>query len=261
MPELPEVESTARKMQQALRGEIFQRAQLQWKRSWSESSLAPRNLVNQNIQKVTRRGKFIVIQLERSVMLIHLRMSGRIDIDCEAGPHHRVSFTMQSGLQWHLRDPRKFGRVSLLRNTEAVFSALGPEPLDLQLRANHLHHLLLTRNRGMKTLLLDQSFLAGLGNIYVDEVLWQTGIHPLRNSRSITLAEARDLLTNIRKTLRRAIRLHGTDFGDYVVKDGRYQPGVYGRTGEPCLCCKSPITRIVVGQRGTHFCSQCQQLC
>jgi formamidopyrimidine-DNA glycosylase len=260
MPELPEVESTARKMQQALCGEVFQRAKLQWQRSWSETSLAPRHLVNENIQAVTRRGKYIVIQLERSALLIHLRMSGRIDIDCDAGPHHRVSFTMQSGLQWHLRDPRKFGRVTLLRDTEVVFSALGPEPLDMQLRAPALHQLLQARSRGIKTLLLDQSFLAGLGNIYVDEVLWQTGIHPLRNSRSITLAEARDLLTNIRKTLRRAIKLHGTDFGDYVVSDGRYQPGVYGRTGESCLRCKSTIERIVVGQRGTHFCSQCQQL-
>jgi formamidopyrimidine-DNA glycosylase len=168
-----------------------------------------------------------------------------------------ISF--QSGYRLSFNDPRKFGRVWLLADPSAVLATLGPEPLDDAFTADRLYSLLQDHRRQLKPLLLDQSFLAGLGNIYTDEALHQAKLHPLRLSHSITIEESVQLWRAIRQVLQEGIRRNGASI-DWVYRGGDFQNyfRVYRRTGQPCPVCATPVERILVGQRGSHFCPQCQ---
>jgi formamidopyrimidine-DNA glycosylase len=147
----------------------------------------------------------------------------------------------------------------LVEQLEQVTGNLGAEPLSDEFSSSYLAIGMSSRKRAAKALLLDQSFIAGLGNIYVDESLWKAQIHPTTLSNKIAPAKVIALHAAIRETLMQAISLLGTDFGDHVVDGGMYRPVVYGREDEPCLRCKTPIKKIRVGQRGTHFCPTCQR--
>ena len=269
MPELPEVETIARSLAPALLGRRILAVEVHWPGSIHGISVADftRGICKSRIDRVSRRGKFLHITLSRrnkqSQILVHLRMSGRLELQdssCIARKHDRVLLKIEGGKHLCFNDTRKFGRMYLVADAAEITAALGPEPLENELNERNFFEALTYKRTAIKPLLLNQKFLAGVGNIYADESLWRARIHPERKSDTILRQEAGRLLKAIRFTLRHAIRFHGTDAGDGVVDFGRYTPKVYGRNGEKCPRCKSLIRRIVVAQRGTHFCPRCQRI-
>jgi len=270
MPELPEVETIARTLrlgsqnQPALIGRCILGADLLWERTLAEPSPAefiPR-LTGQVIEDIGRRGKFLYLRLTCDWLLFHLRMSGDILVKPAGTPretHDRLVLELDGELQLVFNDARKFGRVWLVDEVDHVVGNLGPEPLDEGLTAGGFFTRLHGTQRQLKPLLLDQNFLAGLGNIYVDEALNLAKLHPLIPANHITVEQAECLLESIRIVLRDGIARNGASI-DWVYRGGDFQNyfRVYQRTGEPCPECGTAIARIVVGQRGTHFCPQCQ---
>jgi formamidopyrimidine-DNA glycosylase len=180
----------------------------------------------------------------------------------EAPPdkHAHTIFHFADGTALRFSDTRKFGKVFLVGEVDDVTGALGPEPLEPAFTAKRLGQMLAERKRALKPLLLDQTFIAGLGNIYTDEALHMAGLHPLRRSNSLSPAETRALWLAIRRALRSGIRHNGASI-DWAYRGGGFQHHfrVYDRAGQPCAKCGQPIRRIVVGQRGTHFCPSCQR--
>ena len=231
-----------------------------------------RAVVGARVRSVWRRGKYLVFELQRGkrdagCLVGHLRMTGRMHVEAggwDPGPHSRVRLDLDNGRAFHFIDVRKFGRLVWCEAPEEVWPQLGPEPLSEEFTAEWLVENLRARKRQLKPLLLDQAFLAGLGNIYVDESLHQAGLHPTRTSETVRAAVARKLHAAIQTTLAEAIEREGSSF-DTFYRTPEGQPGsyqhqfqVYGRQGKPCRTCGRSITRIVVGQRGTHLCSRCQ---
>jgi formamidopyrimidine-DNA glycosylase len=272
MPELPEVETIKNLLRQgkgntpSLLGMAVANAHLLWDRTLAQPSPQEftRRVIGQRVDEIERRGKFLHFRLSRDSLLIHLRMSGDLLIgpmDMPAGAYDRLVLDMQEGVRLVFSDPRKFGRAWLVDEPQAILGGLGPEPFDPQLTSEEFHQRLQDHHRQIKPLLMDQSFLAGLGNIYTDEALHLARVHPLQLSDRISLVESARLLEGIRKVLAEGIRRNGASI-DWVYRGGDFQNHfrVYQRTGEPCPVCGTPIARIVVGQRGTHYCPKCQEL-
>jgi formamidopyrimidine-DNA glycosylase len=222
---------------------------------------------------VARRGKFITMQLGTGqTLLTHLRMTGKLlilspDVDPLADPHVRVCFQLDDGRWLVFSDTRKFGRMYLVDDPLEVLGKLGPEPLSDAFNPTRLTELFAGRTGRIKPLLLNQSFLAGLGNIYADEALWRARIHPLRGAATLTSDEVARLHDGIVSVLREAIADGGTSLRDnqYRQPDGEagaYQDllAIYGRAGRNCPRCGATVERLVVGQRGTHICPRCQVL-
>ena len=222
---------------------------------------------------IRRRGKLIVLHLDDGLhLIVHLRMTGRFELGASPSyhqPHIHVILALDDGRQLMFHDTRKFGRFYLTKDPDTITGNLGPEPLDEGFTSKAMMQMLKDRRRRIKPLLLDQHFLAGLGNIYVDEALWASGIHPLRSACSLNKKETRALHRSIRQVLRQAIANGGTSLGkglgNYAwlnQERGRNSETlkVFRRTGKACLKCGSPIERIVVAQRGTHVCIKCQKL-
>ena len=264
MPELPEVETIARKLKPDLAGKTILSAKLLWPRTLAVPS--PRKfktqIQGQTIQDVSRRAKFLTIQLSDATLLVHLRMSGDLLIrDSTIRPelHDRLVLQLSEGRSLVFNDTRKFGRVWLTTNPEEVLGRLGPEPLSTDFSAQWLHTALHKKHRQLKPLLLDQTFLAGLGNIYTDEALHIARLHPLTLSSSITAQQAEALHEAIHAVLNEGIRRNGASF-DWVYRGGEFQNyfRVYGREDEECPVCHTKIKRILVGQRSTHYCPACQ---
>lgn len=274
MPELPEVETVVRDLAAAeIAGRKIRRVEVLHPSVIAQ--LAPRafvrRLVGRKITGVTRRAKFIVFQLEGDeVLTLHLRMTGQLHLARTArdDKHDHLRLTLDDGRILIYHDPRRFGRWKLARSAEEIFRALGPEPLDEKLTATDFAARLRQHHRQLKPLLLDQTFLAGLGNIYVDESLFAARLHPRRRAQTVKPEQARVLLAAIRRILSAAIRARGTTLG---LGEGNFASPyhmhgtfklklkAYGRTGAPCSRCGTAIKRIVVGQRSTHFCPQCQR--
>lgn len=270
MPELPEVETIAKALREggrdgsAILGRRIDRAHLLWEGTLATPSPAEfkSRIAGQKIRNVSRRGKYLLLALSSDTMLIHLRMSGDLLVETRRhspAPHHRMMLDLEGGLRLSFHDPRKFGRVWLTGEPQTVLGKLGPEPLDANFTTQNFSELLRARHRQIKPLLLDQTFIAGLGNIYADETLHLAHIHPLTLADSLDLTQAEKLLTSIRQVLQEGILSNGASI-DWVYRGGDFQNHfrVYQRTGEPCHNCETPIERIVVGQRGTHFCPACQ---
>ncbi len=273
MPELPEVETFARLLRPHIVGRAITGADVRWARSVGGR---PRRFlegaVGARIVGLTRRAKFLRFDLERGgaasgALLCHLRMTGRLHVEPGAAPpgaHARVLLELDDERVLHFDDVRKFGRFVFEPDPVEALSHLGPEPLEAAFDGAWLHAALQGSRRRLKPLLLDQGFLAGLGNIYVDESLHGAGLHPLRPAHRVRPDEAQRLALAVRAVLTGAIAREGSSFdGFYRTPEGR--PGgfqdelrVYGRTGEPCRGCRAPIVRIVVGQRSTHLCPTCQ---
>lgn len=270
MPELPEVETVARGLRAPLIGRSIVSVTVSWPRTIARPDVDEfvSRIVGCRVVSVDRRGKYIVITLNQGHILIHLKMSGRLLV-LSAGippdPHVRLCFRLDDGRQLHFRDVRKFGRVYWVDDPAQVTAGLGPEPLSADFTLDQFRRLLARRSGRLKSLLLNQEFVAGLGNIYADEALFSARLHPLRRADSLTPEEQESLHGAIRSVLGQAVLSRGTtlDDGGYVDADG--QPGgfqgriaVYGRGGELCLRCQTPVERIVVGGRSTHFCPSCQ---
>ena len=270
MPELPEVESTVRYLRERLQGHMITSLYVGWSGSVDRPGIRKFKelLSGAQVVDVSRRAKFIVMHVSHpkfaeklQYLLTHLRMSGSYDVvngDKLRSKHDHVIFTFDDGRELRFHDPRKFGRLYLVSDMTEITSKLGPEPLSEEFTATVLQTRVGSVRRRIKTALLDQSILAGLGNIYVDEALWRSKIHPMTPSHRISDSRFGVLHHSIRSILTEAIDASGTDFHDGVVEGGMYRPQAYGRTGDPCERCGVKIRRIVVGQRGTHFCPRCQ---
>jgi formamidopyrimidine-DNA glycosylase len=275
MPELPEVETVARRLQARLPGATIRAADVLWPRTIAYPQPAERfalEVSGSTVDRVGRRAKSVVVHLaDGRVLTVALRMTGALIIappGAAPDPHARVVFDLADGRQLRFRDARKFGRIGLYpgrgrRRVADVFARHGPEPLAPSFTARRLAERLGRRSARLKSLLLDQSFIAGVGNIYADEALWRARLHPLRRADTLTDVEIHRLHRAIRAALREGLAGGGASYRDYVDPDG--EPGlaaermrVYRRTGEPCFRCGRRIERIVVSQRATHFCPRCQ---
>jgi formamidopyrimidine-DNA glycosylase len=275
MPELPEVETIAKDLNTAgVAGKTLTCARVYWDRTIAEPSVPEfcRLIEKKQIAAVGRRGKFLVIDFTGGGhLLVHLRMSGRLHLvssGAERLTHEHVVFAFEDGSELRFHDTRKFGRIYLMADAEQILGRLGPEPLDPRFTHRVLYAGMRKRSRRVKPLLLDQGFVAGLGNIYTDEALWEAKIHPCRRSDSLSQKEAETLHAAIRRVLRRGIKNLGTSLGTgkanfYSVgrRRGRNRDElkVFRRTGEPCPRCAVPVQRIIVGQRSTHICPRCQK--
>lgn len=275
MPELPEVQTIVNDMAgSGIIGCKIAGAKVAWPPTIAVPSASDflKRIVGMSIREIGRRGKYIVIRLDDEwVLVVHLRMTGRFFYSNRAVkpmPHVHVVFSMSDGRHLCYHDTRKFGRFYLTTHPEQLLGSLGPEPLFRSFTSRRLKDALLNRMRQIKPLLLDQSFLAGLGNIYVDEALWAAKLHPLRRSDTLTDTEIRALHLAIRRVLRRGIQNRGTTLGGG--QGNFYSLGavrgtnegalkVFRRTGLPCRRCGHAVERIIVGQRSTHLCSKCQR--
>lgn len=258
MPELPEVETIVNGLVPLLEGRSIERveviAPLVAKTSFDQ--VRP-----QRILAVRRHGKNVLMECEQGLLSIHLGMTGKLLLNADRTPYTRVVFHLDRG-ELLYDDVRQFGRLHWHLVMPDRLAALGPDPLSIS--AEDFVARLRARRGSIKPLLLNQTFLRGLGNIYVDESLFRAGIHPKATAARISKPRALALHAAIQEVLRLAIEHRGSSISDYVDASGerggfqRFHQ-VYGKEGDPCAVCGTPIRRIVVGQRGTHFCPRCQR--
>jgi len=290
VPELPEVETIARELRPLLAGRTIVDAWFDWPRQIKHPAAADfvTELRGREILSVDRRAKWIVVSLtgqhgaesvgDEAVLAIQVKMTGYLHVvapDEPADKHVHFKFTLDDGTELRIRDPRKFGRMGLYRRDEAgtvlasdeageLFAAFGPEPLDDAFTLADFRRRIRRRKARLKTLLMDQGFVAGVGNIYADEALWRARLHPLRSGAALNAHQERELYTSLRAVLAEGIERRGSSVDSYRAPAGagnmQHFLNVYGRTGLPCPRCGRPIRRIVVGARSTHFCSWDQRL-
>ncbi|MFL5328746.1 MAG: bifunctional DNA-formamidopyrimidine glycosylase/DNA-(apurinic or apyrimidinic site) lyase [Gemmataceae bacterium] len=269
MPELPEVETVVRELRPHLVGRRLGAVTVgphSLRRGWSEewATLLP----GRRVKAVRRRGKWIIIETDRGPLLVHLGMSGQfvaVPAERPLRPHTHLVVELARGIQLRFRDPRRFGSVTPFSDIDTVNAfleeRLGPEPFDL--KPKPWRESLAKSRRPVKAFLLDQTAVAGVGNIYADEALFAAKVYPGKLTNELTPAEAERLRKALPKVLNHAIERRGSSIRDYVGGGGRrgkmqkaFQ--VYGRTGKPCPRCGTPIARIRLAGRSTHFCPKCQ---
>ena len=270
MPELPEVETVVRGLRGPLIGRTVQTMWYDWGRiiqSPDPQEFAAR-IAGQTFHAIDRRAKYILCTLDTDTLVVHLKMTGRLYVSDDQAVHEAdrwVHFCLQldSGRQLRFSDARKFGRVALTDDVSTITGGLGPEPLAEAFTLDEFRARLAGRQKIIKALLLDQTFIAGVGNIYADEALFRAGIHPLRRAHDLTEAEIARLYEAVRAVLQDGIVYEGASINWYRKPDGTRGESqehffVYDRAGQPCLHCGHPIEKIRVAQRGTHFCPICQ---
>lgn len=295
MPELPEVETTVRDLKPHLIGHAITSAAVHWDRTIAhpDTHAFKRGIVGHTVRDITRRGKFLVFHLEKHLasrgrragdsraneyltgqpggdphkyLLVHLRMTGGFAFHQpreRRDKHVHVTIRLDDGRELRFHDPRKFGRMWLVDDPELVTGKLGPEPFEIS--KTQFAERIRQRKGHLKPLLLNQAFLAGIGNIYADESLWYARLQPLREVSKLSDAEVASLYAAIRRVLKKAIGAGGTSFDQNYRRingmSGEFEEDlrVVGRAGEPCFRCGTPIVKTVVGQRGTHFCPNCQR--
>ena len=284
MPELPEVETIARDLRPVASGRTISAVRIDWPRivAHPDPEAFVAGLLGRRILGVERRAKWLLLDLDGgSVLAIQVMMTGQLFVVPAAAPadrHVHLSIDLDDGRQLRLRDMRKFARVGLYRRDPAgrvlrdaggrepgdVFARHGPEPLAPGFTPARFRERVRARRGRLKPLLLDQSFVAGVGNIYADEALWRARLHPLRTVATLRPDDERRLYRSLLDVLAEAVERRGSSIDDYTAPegDGEMQDHLqaYQRTGLPCLRCGRPMRRITVGQRGTHFCSWCQRL-
>jgi formamidopyrimidine-DNA glycosylase len=270
MPELPEVETVARRIEPDLIGRVIVSADVRWAKTLATPAVKKfkQEIVGQTVKSVSRRAKYLILNLENYNLLIHLKMSGDLTVrkgKIKPEKHDRLVLDLKTKTgelsQLAFNDTRKFGRVWLTNQPEKFLGKLGPEPLEKNFTPQWLFESLQKRKRQIKPLLLDQTFLAGVGNIYADESLHIAKIHPQALTNSVNQKQAQALHEAIVSVLKEGIRRNGASI-DWVYRGGEYQNyfRVYDREDEPCMNCGTKIKKIFVGQRGTHFCPKCQKV-
>ena len=275
MPELPEVETVARDLRPLLAGRTILsitagklKLRKPWQTKWGKQ------LAGAAVGEITRRGKWIVLEIRHdpkgsaAALLVHLGMTGQFTVvpaSTEVAAHTHLLFALDNGTELRFRDIRRFGSVQLFPSVAAALDGLGeklgPEPFDIP--AEGFASAVRSSARTLKAILLDQSVVAGVGNIYADEALFRAGLHPERRGKSLTPADCDRLRRTIEDVIARAIEGRGSTIRDYVGGSGlkggfQNEHAVYGRTGEPCPTCGAMVERIVVAGRSSHFCPTCQ---
>lgn len=276
MPELPEVETVVRGLREPLTGKTIQGAVFPThpgRMTNIEPAHLAERIAGQTVRNVTRRAKYIVCELDQDTLLIHLKMTGRLYVrptdEMDAADRYlRVRFPLNTGEELRFSDARKFGRVYLSAQPDELMPALGPEPLEDEFTLKQFTARLARRKGVLKSLLLNQSFVAGIGNIYADEALNLARLHPLRTADSLSKAEIKRLYGAIRQALNDGVRYQGASINWYRKADGtkgesqehlRVYHDPRQEKDKRCPACGTPIETIRVGQRGTHFCPTCQK--
>lgn len=274
MPEMPEVETVRRTLTPLIVGKTIEKVKLWYPKIIATDPKAfQTNLIGQKIVAVDRYAKFLLIRLSKEQTIVsHLRMEGKYRLTTPEMPkdkHDHVQFTFTDGTALRYNDVRKFGRMELVETgtekTTTGIAKLGPEPNSVDFSVAKFYQALQRKHKNIKSTLLDQTVVAGLGNIYVDETLWQSKIHPLTPANKLSKARVKMLHDNINQTITLAIAKKGTTVHTYLDANGdsgHYQEllQVYGHAGEPCQRCGTTLEKIKVNGRGTTFCPRCQRL-
>jgi formamidopyrimidine-DNA glycosylase len=271
MPELPEVETTLRGLSPHLTGQriadvVIRHPQLRW----PVPKNLPKRLRGQTIRALHRRAKYLLVEFDHGTLILHLGMSGSLRILPAGTPHEKhdhFDLLLDNGKLMRLRDPRRFGAVLWCAGEVAhhpLLKNLGPEPLENEFDAAHLHRATRNKTAAIKLVIMDSHVVVGVGNIYASEALFRAGIKPQLAAGKLSLPRCAKLVEEIRATLSEAIKLGGSSLRDFVNTSG--QPGyfqqhywVYGRAGEPCRKCGAPIKQIKQGQRSSFYCGVCQK--
>lgn len=266
MPELPEVQTVADHIKPDLIGKNILGIEPIWKKVLHNFSAKSLNGKHQ-IKNVSRRAKFIIIELDDFLLAIHLRMTGKLYLlEADSRPKHTSAvISLEDSKELIFEDTRKFGRIYMYKDLTEINSKHGPEPLGEDFTSEWLLTNLKKKKRNIKALLLDQSFLSGLGNIYADESLWESGIHPNSISCSIPKTKVYNLHSAIQSILKESIKQLGTTFLSFSFlngKSGNYsnELKIFGKQGMPCEKCGNTIKKLRVAGRGTHICTHCQKL-
>jgi formamidopyrimidine-DNA glycosylase len=275
VPELPEVETVRRRLAPVLEGRTFDQVEISDQRLTRplEAAEVAAELEGERVAQVDRRGKYLIVRFESGrALVVHLRMTGSFlhapEGSLPEDPHRRAVVRLDDGSDVAYRDVRRFGTWLLLEPSEVdtyIDTKVGKEPLAETYRAKHLAERLAGRRAPIKAAILDQRTVAGVGNIYADEALWRAKLHPLRRAESLDPDEVKALHRAIRQALQAGIRRQGSTLRDYRLPDGgsggaQHEFKVYGRGGDPCERCGTPIDKIRVAGRGTWYCPSCQSL-
>lgn len=270
MPELPEVETTRRGIEPHLLTKSIKKVIIrQPKLRWPIPEQLTKDLLNQAVKSVKRRGKYLLINVANGTVIIHLGMSGSLRICAQKLPHEKhdhFELVLDNDNSLRLRDPRRFGAVLWtegIAEKHPLLVNLGPEPFDPIFSGCFLHEKAQGRKLPIKTFIMDSKIVTGVGNIYASEALFLAGIHPKRAAGNVSLKRLQKLAGAIIEILQKAIEQGGTTLKDFVNESGKpgyfqQQLTVYGREGESCLKCSAPIKKMVLGQRSTFYCSNCQ---
>ncbi|MCK8617855.1 bifunctional DNA-formamidopyrimidine glycosylase/DNA-(apurinic or apyrimidinic site) lyase [Fructobacillus sp. M158] len=273
MPELPEVETVRRGLTNLVKGAKIEKVDVPYpKVVTSDLTDFKKELVGTVIEKIDRRGKYLLFRLSNQATIVsHLRMEGQYSVEPEGANYHKhteVAFHLADDRQLFYNDTRRFGRMTLVKTGSekqdvSGLKNLGPEPTEEDLHLDYMKKIFGKSHRVVKSFLLDQSNIAGLGNIYADEVLWMSRIHPETTTDKLSTRKLGELRRNIIKEIDRATAHHGTtvhSFSNIYGETGHFQNElqVYGRAKLPCLRCGTTLKKIKVGQRGTTFCPKCQ---
>ncbi|MGI9235967.1 MAG: bifunctional DNA-formamidopyrimidine glycosylase/DNA-(apurinic or apyrimidinic site) lyase [Woeseiaceae bacterium] len=269
MPELPEVETSRRGIEPHIVGATIAQIVIRERRlRWPVPRTIDRNLPGESVRSVERRAKYILINTDKGSAILHLGMSGSVcivDTGTPAGVHDHVDIEFDSGLMLRFRDPRRFGSLHWSRRplSHRLLKNLGPEPLSDAFDGHYLWRQSRGRKVSIKQFIMNAQIVVGVGNIYASEALFMSGINPRRAAGRIARHRYDDLATAIKDVLSKAIKAGGTTLRDFYGGDGeagyfQQQLVAYGREGEPCRCCDTPISAIVQGQRSTYYCKSCQ---
>jgi formamidopyrimidine-DNA glycosylase len=279
MPELPEVETIRKSLSGSICGRKILNLRLTKPKLLRGQKVVKvkSRVINTKILAVDRRAKYLILRLNKGMLVLHLGMTGQIFVASEnrmknknifklPDKHTHFQLELSGGKSLYFRDTRQFGRVRFLENHEEhdYFKNIGPEPLEKQFKSDYLYQSIKQRSTNLKAVLLNQKVVAGLGNIYVDEACHAARVSPLLSGKRISLSQARSLYRAIRNVLQKSIKYRGTSISDYRDPDnnqGGFQNRlqVYGRAGQKCKRCGSIIKKAVVAQRGTHWCAGCQK--
>lgn len=270
MPELPEVETVVRTLEHLIQGRRIDKIQINYDKIVDQNLDEFKNrLLNQHFNAFKRRGKYILFEMDDCTLVSHLRMEGKFYLkkaEDQWDKHTHLLFYLDDGSRLDYHDTRKFGRMEIIeKQIDYVdFKELGPEPFWESFNEEYIHSNTQNKNTALKALLLDQHFVAGVGNIYADEICFQMGLHPLFKVKNLTRPKRRKLIEATRAVLHKAILAGGSTVRSYTSSLGvsglfQLQIEVYGRANEPCTRCGTPLKRITVVQRGTCFCPVCQR--
>ena len=273
MPEKPEVITVARKLQDKLIGKKITGCNIYWDNiiAYPTTTAFKNEIINQKINDIKTRGKFIVITLDKDTLLVHLRMEGKFtfrEVGEEKNKHEHVELILDKKISFRFHDVRKFGKMYLIPtdklNSMRPLSELGLEYDDKSLTGKYLYEKIHSKKLPIKTVLLDQSIITGIGNIYDDEILFMSRISPLRKASDVTIQECDSIISNCREVLTKAIKLGGTTIRSFTSSEGVHglfqnKLLVHGKALEKCPNCGNTILKIKVGGRGTYYCPFCQK--
>lgn len=269
MPELPEVETTCRGITPFAKGQIINNIIVrQGKLRWPVDKLLSKKLAGQKITNISRRAKYLLLETEQGSLMVHLGMSGSLRVveDLPLKKHDHIDICLRNGKTIRFNDPRRFGSVILNQQglEHPLLIKLGVEPLSDDFNAAYLHQKAKSRKIAIKSFIMNNHVVVGVGNIYAQESLFLSGIHPNRAACKVSVARMDTLVTTIKQVLTRAIKAGGSSLKDFTGADGK--PGyfqqtlnVYGRNNTDCLVCDTALKQVNIGQRTTVYCPQCQR--